>query len=222
MLDCNIYALKDKDDKLCIIDTGNGRSMDPTIEALTKFDLNPKNITTVLITHEHLDHVLGLYALVDMLGKDSIEIYAHPLTAKILREGNEEKIAPRSLGISAANFGVEISKLDVEDLNMAKTFSFGEFEFKMYDTPGHSEGSVSFYDPSHKLLFPGDVVFPQGSFGRYDFPGGDLSILQKSVGKLNELKVDNLCAGHMPPVIGSANKSIARSYKNIRSIGSYF
>jgi len=204
-----------------MIDTGNGKSMDSTIEAMTKIDLHPKNLTTVIITHEHLDHVLGLYALKDLLGEQKFEIKAHKITAQILKEGDQQKIAPSSLGISPKRFGIEISPLEVEDLDTAQELSFGDFSFKLFDTPGHSIGSMTLYDPRKKILFPGDVVFPQGSFGRYDFPGGSLKKLQASIGKLNDLDVDHLCSGHMKPVIGKGNESLSRSYKNVSSLGRF-
>ena len=47
-------------------------------------------------------------------------------------------------------------------------------------TPGHTPGSLSFYFPSEKAVFVGDLIFYR-SVGRTDFPGGSFEELQRSV-----------------------------------------
>jgi glyoxylase-like metal-dependent hydrolase (beta-lactamase superfamily II) len=210
-----MYILKDENENLALIDAGNGRSLDATIAALQNLKLNIKKLTKVIITHEHLDHVLGLYPLLEMLTESPPVVIAHPITAKILKEGDENKICPGALGISASQFGVEIKPIQVKPINEGEELTFGSYHFQVYNTPGHSLGSASFFETTQKILFPGDVVFPQGSFGRYDFPGGSLETLKQSIARLAELPVEHLCAGHMDPVIGNAAKDIGKSLKNI-------
>jgi hydroxyacylglutathione hydrolase len=212
MLDCSIYLLENNSGELLLIDTGNGASLDATLESMQKLNFNPKKITHVLLTHEHLDHVLGLYPLLKLLPKAPI-VHAHPITAAILQEGDEEKICPGAIGISAATFGVEIQPLQVQSLKEGELFQFGDFEFQILDTPGHSLGSLTYFDSKHKVIFPGDVVFPEGSFGRYDFPGGSLDILRSSIKKLADLDVEHLCAGHMYPV-DDGKRNIQLSLQN--------
>jgi glyoxylase-like metal-dependent hydrolase (beta-lactamase superfamily II) len=64
-------------------------------------------------------------------------------------------------------------------------------------TPGHSPGSVSFYDKEAKFMISGDVLF-QGSVGRTDLPGGDFTVLEKSIlTKLYTLPEDTIVySGH--------------------------
>ncbi len=47
-------------------------------------------------------------------------------------------------------------------------------------TPGHSPGSICFYDPENGFVISGDVLF-RGSIGRTDLPGGSLSVLMQSI-----------------------------------------
>lgn len=216
MLDCSMYVLQNSEGNLTLIDAGNGSSLDKTIDSMESLGLKSKNIKNVLITHEHLDHVLGLYPLVEML-PEKPKIYAHPQTAKILQDGDEEQICPGSLGISAAEFGVEIKPLEIKSIEHGNKWQFGSFDFTAIQTPGHSVGSITYYDEGNKILFPGDVVFPQGSFGRYDFPGGDLTKLQQSIKTLAELDVKYLCAGHMQ-FVENGSKHIQRSLQNIMSM----
>ena len=219
MLDCNMYVLKDEDEKLTVIDLGNGLSMKPFIASLEHLGLNPINISKILITHEHLDHIMGIYPLMEFLKENPPAILAHPYTAELLEEGDEHKIVPRMFGVNAKTFGINVVPIKkITRLENKDQVKVGKFDLRVFYTPGHSLGSVSFFDENKKILFPGDVVFPQGSFGRYDFPGCSLKDLKNSINFLADLDTEILCAGHMPPVEHNAKEQIARSKKNINWI----
>ncbi|MHA1776397.1 MAG: MBL fold metallo-hydrolase [Promethearchaeota archaeon] len=232
MLDCNIYVLTDNSSgKFWIIDTGNGQSFPGFKAALNDLDLNLSDLAGIMITHEHLDHILGLYAFFEDVNLPSLKLYVSPFTKQILEKGDEEQICPSSLGISAVHFGVKIAPLsqfqennkiqEIQEVHEGDIISLGKTTLQVLETPGHSIGSISFFDSDRKILFPGDVVFPQGSFGRYDFPGGNLATLISSVKRLADLPVDILCAGHMPPVLTQASSQIQLSYQNISSLMRY-
>ena len=174
------------------------------------------------MTHEHVDHVLGLYPLNSLLEENQPEIYAYGETAKILQEGNETRIFPGNLGIRPSMFGVNIVPLKVKDLNLSKFANiYKDFNFQIFHTPGHSLGSITYYEPNKKILIPGDLVFSGGSFGRYDFPGGSLKDLTESIKFVNNLDIIYLLPGHMRISI-QGNQEIAHSYRMVRSIGPYF
>jgi glyoxylase-like metal-dependent hydrolase (beta-lactamase superfamily II) len=76
--------------------------------------------------------------------------------------------------------------------------------FEISIVPGHSPGSIGFYWPAKKVLFPGDVIF-QMNVGRSDFQGGDSKFLKQSIRDLSKLDVEYLLPGHMGMVTGSGN-----------------
>lgn len=200
MLDCNVYLVENSAGQIVMIDTGNGASFGYIIEAMKKAHKDPMQIKEILITHEHLDHVLGLYQVIKEW-KDHVPIiYAHESTANILKMGDEETICPSQLGIPASHFGVEIKPLEIQILRDGDIHQFGNLSFQVIESLGHSVGPFAYYETTTKCLFPGDVVFPEGSFGRYDFPGGSLSKLQKSISNYLSIDIRFLCAGHMEPV----------------------
>ena len=53
-------------------------------------------------------------------------------------------------------------------------------EIQIKYTPCHAQGSVSFYIPSEKVVFTGDLLFRM-SIGRTDMPGGNYQILEQSI-----------------------------------------
>ena len=75
----------------------------------------------------------------------------------------------------------------------------GGLRFKVIETPGHTPGGVSFYEPDEKVLFSGDSLFA-GAIGRTDHPGGDYEMLMKSIlGKLVTLEGSvSVIPGHGP------------------------
>jgi glyoxylase-like metal-dependent hydrolase (beta-lactamase superfamily II) len=120
-------------------------------------------------------------------------------------------------------FGINIRPLDVIRIAEKEQLDIGsEFTFQVFHTPGHSNGSVCYYEQDKKILIPGDLIFTGGSFGRYDFPGGSLSLLINSIKRMNDLDIDFLLPGHMSIGNGNGNQQIALSYKMVQSIGTYF
>ena len=75
----------------------------------------------------------------------------------------------------------------------------GGLSFNVIETPGHTPGGVSFYEPAEKVLFSGDSLFA-GAIGRTDHPGGDYEMLMKSIlGKLVTLEGSvSVIPGHGP------------------------
>ena len=223
MLDCNQFILvDDRTGELSLFDSGNGLSLKGLLDGMENLGLHYQKITKVFLTHEHVDHVLGLYPLIKILNDNPPTIHAFGETAKILREGDESKIFPGNLGISPKMFGLEIIPLDVVDLKLDELIQIGSnFTFNIYHTPGHSHGSVCYYEETKKILIPGDLVFTGGSFGRYDFPGGSLDSLINSIKFVNELDVKYLLPGHMG-ISDNGNSQINYSYKMVLSINSFF
>ncbi len=89
--------------------------------------------------------------------------------------------------ISALDDLVKLKNVKVYDFHNLKEGKnkIGNFEFMMIKTPGHKEDSISIYFEEEKLLFCGDFIF-QGSIGRWDFHGGDISEMKKSINKILE------------------------------------
>jgi hydroxyacylglutathione hydrolase len=56
----------------------------------------------------------------------------------------------------------------------------GDAVFRILFTPGHSPGSVCFYNAAEKYVIAGDVLF-KGSIGRTDLPGGNYDTLIHSI-----------------------------------------
>ena len=57
---------------------------------------------------------------------------------------------------------------------------FGQQQLKIFHVPGHSPGSVVFYNEKERYAVVGDVLF-NGSIGRTDLPGGNFEQLSEGI-----------------------------------------
>ena len=205
-LNSNCYILKSDSEGL-IIDSGLGNFWQSNYaqkrfnDVLSKFP----DISSILLTHAHLDHVGGVLGLGSEL-RNKIKIIAHEIEKKYLEIPDKRYIDPI--------FGNKsIRKILVDNsVKHGEILEFGDFKLEIIHTPGHTEGSICIYDPKRKILFSGDTVFPEGSFGRVDFYKSNPEALVHSLELLTSYDVDFLLAGHMPPITRNANSSIRMSY----------
>jgi hydroxyacylglutathione hydrolase len=68
-----------------------------------------------------------------------------------------------------------------------ETFNVGETEFRVFDTPGHTRGHISYWVPRAKALFPGDTLFAMGCGRLFE---GTPEQMWKSLSKLKALPED--------------------------------
>lgn len=142
-----------------------------------------EKVDKVVVTHSHHDHVDNLPKIVD---KFDPEIYAYE---------------PENLPVEASG----ISEGDKVLL--------GGLEFEVFHTPGHKDDSICLYSSEEKILFTGDLIFPEGGFGRTDLDEGDRDLLIESLGKLEGLQVDEMFCGHDPAAREDVEEQISRSLK---------
>lgn len=130
------------------------------------------NITKVLLTHVHVDHVLSV-AWVAQKYNASIEFCQGD---DFMRAVVHEQIAMFGLRIHFEEF--EASHF----LNDGDILQLNNEEIKVITTPGHSLGSLSFYSNESKKIIVGDAIFAM-SIGRTDLQGGNYEQLINSINK---------------------------------------
>lgn len=175
--------------------TGEGVIIDPgfcdSAEASAVYGkISEKSVrpVAILLTHGHFDHIYGVRECAEKYG---IPVWMHPDDRIIL--DNDDKIAG-TFGLAAPDTGFR-----TQDLSDGQTFHFGETDFRVIATPGHTPGGVCLYDEQDKVLFSGDTLFA-GAIGRTDNVWGDydkliVSIMDKIMGLPGDVAV---FPGHGP------------------------
>ena len=201
------------DDSLSCAIVDPGCSSDAEISELTSF-ISSRGLKPVciMLTHGHFDHVLGVADLVSRY--DNLPVYMHPADKATLA-GNEYFTKWFGAPLPASFETVDICEAcsaegctdgpsegctyGPDGPKCISVIEVGGLRFNVIETPGHTPGGVSFYEPAEKVLFSGDSLFA-GAIGRTDHPGGDYEMLMKSIlGKLVTLEGSvTVIPGHGP------------------------
>jgi len=88
-------------------------------------------------------------------------------------------------------------------LDDGDTAQLGDHEYTALHTPGHKNDHLCLFSPTASVLFAGDLVFANGSFGRTDLEEGDRDRLVESIDRVLDTVPEGLAAmhtGHGPSV----------------------
>jgi glyoxylase-like metal-dependent hydrolase (beta-lactamase superfamily II) len=155
-----------------VIDPGG--EVDRIRAAIAEIDKGqPGGITVerIWLTHGHIDHAGGAAELKEALG--GIPIEGPHIADKFLLDGLERQ---------AASYGVDGVRNVTPDrwLEEGQTLTLGKLQFELFHCPGHSPGSIVFYNAAARFAHVGDVLF-RGSIGRTDFAYGDHDALINAI-----------------------------------------
>jgi hydroxyacylglutathione hydrolase len=164
-LQCNCSILGDETSHEAIV-VDPGDDIPRIMALLAKHGLTVKQI---LVTHAHIDHIAGAHRLKQLTGAP-ILYNQHDLPQVKMMEAQ------------AAWLGIPTPTVQNPDdtLDDGKLIAVTGLTGSILHTPGHTEGSVCLYLPTHTLLLAGDTLFA-GSVGRTDLPGGDTRKLLTSI-----------------------------------------
>ncbi len=165
----NSYVIWGAGPDCALIDPGVSTPAEcEALEALlTQHALRP---TRVLLTHAHLDHVLGLPWVERRYG---LRPWLPAGEREWLRRAPD---IARMYGLPAPPAMPEPEGF----IQAGKDVTVGGLTLAVLSTPGHSPDSVCYYHAPSANVIVGDVLFA-GSIGRTDLPGGDLPTLMRSI-----------------------------------------
>lgn len=161
----NTYALlDDRTKEAVLIDVGG------EFEIIKKeLDELGYEIKFILNTHGHFDHVMG-----------EVEVQKkYPQIPIYINKEDESHFSRLKEELKAWGFGIDVEALKpTKYIDETTSLKIGDNEFKIFHTPGHSKGSLSYY--VNGMLFSGDALFFR-SIGRTDFYDGDYDELITSI-----------------------------------------
>lgn len=135
-------------------ESGKAVLIDPVIDQIERdiklLDELGLELVYTMDTHAHADHITASGLLRERLG---------------------------SKAVVGANAGAVCADVLVQD---GSTLEAGGLKFEVRETPGHTDGCVTFVTSDHKHAFTGDAIFIRGT-GRTDFQGGDPHKLYRSI-----------------------------------------
>lgn len=182
--DATVFII-DFSGELVMIDSGAGGSSKILKKNTEDAGLNPGKISTLILTHCHIDHIGSAPWFRENFG---CRIVIHDLDADALEKGDPVKTAANWYDTTFPP-----TPVDKRLTGDHEVMIFGGEELHCLHTPGHTPGSISLYldRGGKRILFGQDI---HGPF----FPafGSDKSLWRISMQKLMDLEADILCEGH--------------------------
>ncbi|MDO9528450.1 MAG: MBL fold metallo-hydrolase [Syntrophales bacterium] len=182
--DATVFII-DFNGEVVMIDSGAGNTSRILIRNIEDAGLDPQNISTLILTHCHIDHI---GAAPYFRKKFGCKLVVHDLDADAIETGNQVLTAANWYGTKFPPTPVDKRLTDDHDI-----LRFGDEELHCIHTPGHTPGSIALYldRGGKRILFGQDIHGPfLPSFG------SDIEQWKKSMEKLLLLKADILCEGH--------------------------
>jgi glyoxylase-like metal-dependent hydrolase (beta-lactamase superfamily II) len=161
----NCYLLYEETSKRgIVVDPGINPAV--LIERIKRLDLT---IEAILLTHTHFDHIGGL-----------AEVRSWTKAPVIVHTREQEWLSNPIYNGSAAFAGSDDMSFASAEIEVkgGESLSFLDKQFQVLYTPGHSPGSISFFDG--EMLISGDALF-KGAIGRTDLRDGDYKTLIQSI-----------------------------------------
>jgi glyoxylase-like metal-dependent hydrolase (beta-lactamase superfamily II) len=172
-------------EELILIDTGAGWSVNNIIGNIKKLGLDPNNLSKIILTHCHIDHIGGVPEIKKRFGS---KLYIHKLDAPPLETGDQVLTAAKWYQTTFPPTPVDV-KFNLPE----EVLIVGEQKIVCFHTPGHTPGSICLYldKDGRRILFGQDLHGPL-----LEEFGSNLEDYGRSTKKLLDLEADILCEGH--------------------------
>ncbi|HAC72276.1 MAG: MBL fold metallo-hydrolase [Petrimonas sp.] len=169
-LGVNTYVLYDRTGECIVVDASC--FFPDENKLLLNFILDNNLVVKHLVnTHLHFDHIFGVNFLASQFG---LKLLVHRDDIVLLENLSQQ------LQLFGFNTNVDYRPEIGGFLAENDVVSFGEQQLKVLHVPGHSPGSIVFYNEKEKLALVGDVLF-NGSIGRTDLLEGSFEQLTEGI-----------------------------------------
>lgn len=191
-----------------LVDCGTPEGYEQILERLAATGTDPGEISMILGTHGHYDHVGAAHLWKRDFG---CKLYLHEADVKQVEEGDSVKTS------AALLYGTRSVPCRADDcLKEGDVFEQDDIRLEVIHTPGHTPGSVSFdvTASQYRLLIAGDSIW-----GGYSAKiGSDEAAWRESLAKITARHFDFYTFGHVnPQLIADADarlKEAERAFAN--------
>jgi hydroxyacylglutathione hydrolase len=177
-------------DYLTLIDPGNDYTAFMDLFAL---GFKPTDIKKIVLTHGHVDHVMGTFELFrgypGSIENLDLEIILH-------------EAGPQEFKELARQMGCRL-----KEIKGGETLDLSGFDLEVIHTPGHTLDGICLYHAPSRTMFTGDTVLPHAMAEMDQAAGGRLDHYLYSIRTLLKKDVENVMPGH-GGIVGRIGKQV--------------
>jgi hydroxyacylglutathione hydrolase len=197
-------------DKCVIFDSGMPNCTNQILRSLKSLRIDQESICHILLTHRHIDHAGASSDLLNNFSQAKVGIHSFSIKhlsdpSKIYQSGKElfREFASPMKPIQCS------SMLALED---NQEICISHNVVKAIYSPGHTSDHISYYIPSKKTLYCGDVI---GSFNPETekvhptsiFPSFNYVKYKQTIEKIRSLDIETMVFSHFGVAIGKDVKN---------------
>jgi len=210
MAHSNVYLLIEGDE-LTVIDTGTAGNAKKIVDYVQKMGRRPSNVSTIILTHCHMDHAGSAKELKDLTGA---KVAVHEEDADIV-SGKKPLPRPKNVFFRAVSSFIKLAPVQ-PDIILKDNDKIGQLT--VIHTPGHTLGSIALLDEGKKALFAGDTLRFDGEklSGGSDQFTLDVKKAKESIGKISTLSFDVMLCGHGEPLKPKASETVKKYYESLK------
>jgi glyoxylase-like metal-dependent hydrolase (beta-lactamase superfamily II) len=203
----NSFAFVDDDGQVTLVDAGTKRAPKRIVAGLEHIGSSPSQVTRIIATHAHPDHVGGLN---DVHGRTSARVAVHERDAAYVREGKGPVLDSTTFGgrLMRRNRGATPSQVD-EELTDGQVVDVGG-SLRVLHTPGHTPGHVALLHEPSRVLITADSIWNMRR--RMSWPVRalctDFAMTRQTAHVLGELDYDVAAFTHGPEIRDNAREAI--------------
>jgi hydroxyacylglutathione hydrolase len=165
--------------KICLIDSGVASSSQIILDHLTQAGRRPKEISLLILTHAHPDHIGAAKVLKSI---SDCAIAAHAAEKAWIEDVDlqeAERPVPGFKSLVEGSVPVDLILRDGDVLDLGDGL-----DMQVIHTPGHSPGSISLWLPRDGALFSADAIPTAGGIPVYE----DIQASARSIQRLKSIQ----------------------------------
>lgn len=201
------FAFVDDDGQVTLVDAGTKRAPRRILAGLEHIGVAPSDVTRLLVTHAHPDHVGGLAT---MRGRTGATVAVHERDAAYVREGKGPVLDRSTLGGRLFRRNRGSAPTPVEDeLVDGQVLDVGG-GLRVVHTPGHSPGHVALLHQASSVLITGDSIWNMRSRMTWPVPAfcTDVAMAKETAHVLAELEYQVAAFTHGPEIREGAREAV--------------
>ena len=212
-----------RSDRPCLVETGTAPSAPIVRDALAALGVGPKDLSTVVVTHIHLDHAGGVGDITQMF--PNARVVVHTKGARHLADPSRLMASARMVygdaldGLFGTLAPTPADRIDTVEETGVVNLGGGR-RLDSHYSPGHAKHHVGLLDSVTGDLYVGDAAgmyLPETGDLRAGTPPPDfdLETALASISLFGALRPERLLFSHYGPV-GAVQETLERSAEEIK------